>query len=907
MGLRLETSMADAHVTIPVRLIFHSVPRWRQLHSAAMARLCRFLFLTVILFRGVSLCSAASAEDNAFKIASEKFNKGFWEFAASDFAAFVTNFPTSFRVPDAILFEAEAVMNNGKYDPGIQLLTTNQFRAGTLGDAFLYWIGQGHLGNTNYAAAARCFGQLTKDFPASQYRLEAAVNEATAYARMENWARVAELLSNANETFQQISATVTNDLTARGYLLLGEANLAQEKFESARKTVQLLGAFNLKPEFAWRRGYLESRIALAESGPTNALAISTNLITLANAADSARLRAESQVLIAGILEKLKRYDEAVATYEQNLSTNAPVDQQRVSLLRITELSLARNKIPDGIRRLETFWTQYPKAAAADTVLLSLGELELKQAIASREISTNLLDQAVGRFDTLLKEFPGSPLVGKALLDKGWCLWYADKIDQSEQAFSTAAPRLAAPEDQAEARFKLADTQFMQGNFSNALENYSLLINKYASVPSVKSNLLEQALYQTVRTALAATNLNTASDAVAKILDWYPTGFAGDRCLFLVAEGFAKNHQPAKARELLTAFETRSGNETNALLPQVRLAVARTYEQEQNWTAAITNYDAWIASFSNNPKLPEAMFARAWATARSGDETAALGRFTNFVAQYRTNELAPRAQWWVGDYYLRRGDSSKAEESYQFPAEWSRSELYLPAQMMAGRAAMARVLGYRDAINYFTNLANNSSCPSDLRVQAMLAAGDAYVSRTETGATNRPSDLEEAVRWFKSVPATSSRAVAAWGSLGNCFLELGNYESAAKYYNDVIQSPAATLGAQRQAKVGLGKIAEAKANGKSGAEQKALLKEALENYLNAFWFDRDLRPGEPNDFFWMQNAGWEAARLAETLDQWPQAVNVYRQLQTLPNLSAQFQATLEKRIARAREHQVAAKN
>lgn len=894
-------------MNVPLHPVFHSVPARARLHLAGMVRLCRFIFLIVLLSRGVSLCSAASAEDNAFKIASEKFNKGFWEFAASDFAAFVTNFPASFRVPDAILFQSEAVMNNGDFNRGIQLLTTNQFRAGTLGDAFLYWIGQGHLGNTNYAEAARCFGKLTKDFPASNYRLEAAVNEAAAYGKMENWPRVADLLSNTNETFQQISATVTNDLTARGYLLLGEANLARKNFDAARETVRLLGQFNLKPEFAWRRGYLECRVALAEGGATNALAISTNLITLANTADSGRLRAESHVLIASILEKLKRYDDAVATYEQNLSTNAPVDQQRISLLKITELSLAQNKISAGIGRLETFWTQFPKSPAADTVLLSLGELQLKQAISTRDVSTNLLDQAVNRFDTLLKEFSGSPLVGKALLDKGWSLWYADKIAASEQAFSTAAPRLAAPEDQAEARFKLADAQFMQGNFTNALENYSLLINKYAEVPTVKSNLLEQALYQTVRAALAATNLAAASDAVAKILDWYPAGFAGDRCLFLVAEGFAKNHQPAKARDLLSDFETRFGNVTNALLPQVRLAVARTYEQEQNWAAAITNYDAWIASFTKNSKLPEALFARAWATARAGQEAEALGMFTNFVARFRTNDLAPRAQWWVGDYYLRRGDSSKAEESYQFPAEWSRSELYLPAQMMAGRAAMARVLGYRDAITYFTNLANNASCPLDLRVQAMLAAGDAYVSRTETGATNRPADLEEAVRWFKSVPASSARAVAAWGALGNCYLELGNFEEAAKFYNDVIQSPIAIIGAQRQAKVGLGKIAEAKAAGKTGAERNALLKEALEDYLNAFWFERDLRPGEPNDFFWTQNAGWEAARLAETLDQWTQAVNVYRQIQTLPNLSAQFQATLEKRIARAREHLVAAKN
>ena len=34
--------------------------------------------------------------------------------------------------------------------------------------------------------------------------------------------------------------------------------------------------------------------------------------------------------------------------------------------------------------------------------------------------------------------------------------------------------------------------------------------------------------------------------------------------------------------------------------EVELAIARTYEQETNWTGAIQEYDAWLGRYTNQP-------------------------------------------------------------------------------------------------------------------------------------------------------------------------------------------------------------------------------------------------------------------------------------------------------------------
>jgi len=79
-----------------------------------------------------------------------------------------------------------------------------------------------------------------------------------------------------------------------------------------------------------------------------------------------------------------------------------------------------------------------------------------------------------------------------------------------------------------------------------------------------------------------------------------------------------------------------------LMPELQLAVAATYERENQWANAIEQYDRCLAVFTNSSAWPRAEYYRAWATTYlAGQETNALTLFTNFIAQFPTNELAPR--------------------------------------------------------------------------------------------------------------------------------------------------------------------------------------------------------------------------------------------------------------------------
>jgi TolA-binding protein len=883
-----------------------------------MAVLRRWILVLTMLLAAESRLTAATAADRAFEAAAKAFRDTVYDRAEAGFADFCQKFPTSPRLTEAILLQAEARLELSNYAGAIALLSAHQKDAGTNADQYLFWLAEAQLRKGDYRAASDGFAKLVKEFPASSRLLEAAMGEASARAALaraepSEWPRVVELLQPTSGVFQSAARTnAGNELVVQGYLLLSEAQLATKAYRAAEETLQPLAKRLLSPKAAWQWQYLLCRIQLADGRTNAALQGITNLVAAAANAAQTNLLAESAAFQAGLLDRLGQTNDAILAYQRNLAEGVPPERQRQALLRITDLSLAQGKLPQAMQMLEKFLGQYPEAASADLAWLTLGELRLRQyegevntnrlanATTNAPAATNDLQLALASFNTLVKKFPQSPLFGKAQLDLGWCYRREGRLPEGQAAFQAAAERLPFSKDLATAYFRLADIQFQLTNFAGAIKNYQTVIEKFAALPEVKTNLLERALYQTVRAGVAGGDLATATNALQRVLALYPRNLDTARAVLLTGEEISRRGDLAGARRMFQDFAKTAPDAP--LLPDLQLAIAVTYEQEKKWAEAIAQYDSWLASFTNHVARPRAEYYRAWDTFQAGRETNALTAFANFVVRFPTNELAPLAQWWVADYYDRAGDPVEAERNYKLlfqNTNWAPSELTYEAQMMAGRAALAHQ-GWGAAKDYFTGLYNNTNGPSiDLRVQALFEYGRTLMRMAVPAETNRLANCEEATRVFGRICdeyPTNGLTVRAWAEKANCYLQWAlarkQYDSltnALNAYQRVIDSPQADVAARSEARVGqaivLGKWAEQKA----GAEQTALLKQAYSNCLDVF-YGKVLRDDEKLDPFWTKEAGMRAFDLAEELQVWSQMAKIYMRLtnSVWPQLPAPYQ-------------------
>jgi TolA-binding protein len=400
------------------------------------------------------------------------------------------------------------------------------------------------------------------------------------------------------------------------------------------------------------------------------------------------------------------------------------------------------------------------------------------------------------------------------------------------------------------------------------------------------------------------DLAAVEQATGRILQEFPGSYLTEAALTLQGQALARHANPRAAREIFLSVLKKFPD--TAKRADLQLAITRTYELEGDWKTAAELHRQWLEAFPDHPLRPQVEFALGWALARTGDTAGALQTFTNFVARYTNQPLAARAQWWVADHYFNLGPSAfmDAERQYQLLATvWSNHPLAYEARMMAGRVAMARQ-AWLDAIGYFTNLTSDLRCPVPLKIQALFAYGDA-VRRLPSTDTNTPlANFEEAARIFAKVldlEPTNAAAARAWGEMGECYLQLAArdptfYIAASNAFHQALALPAADLPTRCQAWMGLGLVNERLGARLDEPQRGHLLREAMDRYVDVL-YGRPLRPGESPDPFWTRRAGLEAARLAESLQEWRQALRIYERLrELLPPL----QPALEKRMERLRE-------
>jgi TolA-binding protein len=859
-----------------------------------------FIWSWLFLAAGAwSVAAATKAEEKAFQEATSAYHGRNWARAERELGAFVAKFPESEFRAEAILFQAESRKELGDFTGAIQLLEAGRESAGRFADEYLFWLAEAQFQGGQLSAAADSYARFVTEFANSTRVLDATVAEAAARSQLKEWPRVVALLSDPAGRFQTLAgASPGLDASVRGRFLLAEAFMAQRQFEAAASALDPLVSQPLDNRLAWQRDYLRAQIFLKQDLPEPALNLATNLTALAG--NVVALRAEGTALQARIHEQLRQPEAAIAAWRLNLETGIPPERQREALLRVGDLLIHQDRLPEATRTLETFMATGTNAAAADVIQLTLGQLRLRQSILTNgPPATNLLAGALEAFNRVLRDYPDTGLSGQAHLGRGWCLWLNNQVKDGAAAFAAATRALPAGYDRSIARFKLADAQAQQGNFAEALSSYQQVVSDGANDSLVRSNLVERSLYQVLKAAREARDDPAANAAMARLLEEYPGGSLIEPALILYGRQSESLANPVERRAVLEGFLERSPK--SKLAAGVRLAVARTFEQEQDWTAAAQIYKSWLADHPDDPARTRAEYLLALATWHKGDEGAALNLMTNYVADFPNTEFTPLARWWTADHYMRQKDFINAEANYQLVfKQHPESGLRFDAQLMAGRAATGRD-ALREAISYFTNLANDVNCPPGIEAQAFFAYGDAKMSS---------ADYDTAIKLFSKVVQLFPNdriALLAQVKMGNCYLQLGGlnptnaaniYNNASRAYQEVLNSTNQTEFADRaEAEVGLGLVFERQSKLVSGTNTTVYLRRALDHYLNVV-YGRTRNVDEPGDMFWVKTAGLDhALPLSESMQAWDQAARLCDTLAAqLPSLQPQ----LEKRRTRAEE-------
>ncbi len=840
----------------------------------------RLLYICLLLICHVA-AAAPIGETRAFTTAVEIFRDKKYDLAERSFDAFLNKHPNSDFRAESVLYLGKSKVHLNDNTAAIELLEKKLPEAGSFADQYRYWIAEGYFRTEKFEIAAEKYADVVKNHLDSPLVLESAYNKSLCFSKLGRWNEVIELLG-PERSFRKLTESKPNDRFAIfGMLLLSEALFMEKKFSEAEQQLKLLEGRTLDPDAQWRQQFLMARTQLALGSLPLAIVTSSNAVALARVLGLQIQTVDTTQVQAEIFEKAGQLSEAAAVYEQNIAAGLPQEHRRHALFKTIQLTIAQNKISEAITKLEQFVNQNTNDSTLDLANFTLGELRLKQVFALSEaprtngtqtVFTNLAQSALSSFNQVISNHPGSEFVGKAYLDRGWCLWIEGKYLDAQTSFAEATAKLPLSEEQGIARFKLADTQFLNGDFAGAISNYNKLLQEYAEFPAVKGTLFDNALYQIVRAGLHNGDMAACSNAMGKILEWYPnTGYA-DRSVLLVGQGLNASGSPAEARKLFSDFLKRWPAAT--LAPEVQLALAQTHMREAQWAEAMGSLENWTATYTNSTLGPQAEFSKALVSFQAGMETNALGLFTNFIAKYPTNILAAFAQNWIGDFYYNRDEFALAELNYQLVSKLNPSqETACQAKISAARAAFHRD-DFQQAHAHFLSIINDNGVPTQFVAEAYFGLGDTIFSQFMTNTQFPAEEFRQAVSaYIKVTNPTNALSALAWGRLGECHLQWANqykeksaYDLATNAFQQVIDSPTADLKGKSLARLGMGKVMEA--IGQPLA--------AKEHYAKVIYVPQ----GEQFDARCLKEAALASAKIYEAEGNWEQAMSDYERLMQL---------------------------
>ncbi len=826
------------------------------------------------------------------------------ELALSKFVADYTN--SIFRT-NAILDWARARIGLSNYDGALDLLKATP--AGKLEPDFVYWTAWAYYGKRAYTNAIERCAYLLQNYLTAPppLPLRATLLQARALAQLSNWTSLRVLLSKPDGVFQAAAQFGQNDQdVVDGYFLLGQAYLNQKQDQAAEAVLGKINTNGLRLDLRWQRQDLLCQVFLEEGRLEEALVGSANLLAFLPQASQDQ-RIATAFLRGEILERTRQISAALQSYSNNLERGFPTEVKRQALGQMIDLMLQQDQPSNTMQWLDDFIQQRTNEPILDLARFHLGDLELKAYFAPRDpgsngpaaADTNLLLSAITNLDLAANSHDGE-LPGRACLDRGWCDWAQGNFAGAASHFSQAVAKLPLSTNQAVALLKLGDACFRQGDYAAAVTHYNRLIRDYASMAGVSNELFDLTLYQLVQANIKLGREEAARAAAEHILDWFPISGYGEQSLLLIGEDSSnrKTNYPAARAVFQRLLEKYPDT---PLWPTIQLYIARTYEQEGDWTSASNAYASLEdnPNFASNALRPQVEFSIALACGKAGLESEALARMSNVVSltnQFPGDTNAALAQNWIGNYHLNHGNYPEADYAFQelanrktFPKA---GDLAWEARLNAGRAALHHqdLLG---ASNDFYLVAFDTNAPGGYQAEGQFQLGYTDYQLWQKDTTNEIL-LQDAIKALKRVTdagPSNFMATAAFGELGNCYLawadlnksNLNNYTNAIHFYQTLLldtNDAPADVTVRSQAEYGLGLIAE--------RQHQPL--EALRRYCNVL-YDTDTAHADPS---WVREAGVKAAALYEELKDWPGAEEVYQRVQeVVPSLHDQMQKNIDR--------------
>jgi TolA-binding protein len=692
-------------------------------------------------------------------------NRGVFDLAAAEWAAFLKQFPTDPLAGKAEHYLGVCLFQQKKYPeaqaafekliaahPKFELLNESLYNLA------LAQYNQGHGGQpAAFDRAAATFQTLLTKFPDSAQAPFGTYYLAEAlYARDKK----PEAIASYRKFLKDFPKHELREQTLYG---LGVAlEEATQPAEAGKVYDQLLAEFpksTLATEVAMRRG--DTLVALDDYAGAEKRFAAAAAVERYEFADYALQR---QGLCA---YQLKKYPEAGALYAKlpeafpksayvGTATLAAgkcfylagdFDQARAWLAKGTALGgestfeaahwlaqiLLKEKKP--AEAMKTVEGVLPKATEAKSIWLA--DLQMDRADALYEIPERRKD-SVALYAAFAKAYPKHASAPQAAYMAAYAALGLGDFEAAlahAQAFLAAYPEHALKPD---VLYVQAECLLQQKKYAEAEAIYTALLKDYAD--------RAEASAWRVRQALCLQLLGKHALLVEAISPHLPKlkGEALAEALYLIGFSQFELKQPAKAVESLTASRVAAPKWRQA--DETLLLLARAQRESGDLKAATETVTQLIAEFPESKILDRATYRLGELKAAAEDYPAAMAAFQKVIASWPESELVPFSLYELGWAQFRSGDQKTAGVSWTTLIDKYAMNAQVPAARYARAVVRQQAGDYAGAIEDLQAYLKSEPA-ADQKLDASFVIGQCQAGLKK---------FEDAIKSFEAILATDPK-------------------------------------------------------------------------------------------------------------------------------------------------------
>ncbi len=614
----------------------------------------------------------------------------------------------------------------------------------------------------------------------------------------------------------------------------------------------------------WRR-YLHARIHLSEKKPLAALDDLAPFIPAPDAAPP-----------AGVSQNL-RAAAALAEADARLATGGPEIAEKV-LEAFIRQNPASPQIATVFHRLDEIYAgdrstdegpltrmaaELPPGAAAHAQFY-LGRIHMRAA---------RIDAAEAALKKFTARFPEHSLAPYAHAMLAEIAQKQDHLEDAEKEFNAASRTAQTDKLRGEIALLTALLNLLQGEYVRASAGF---LDAAQRSPALKKS----ARYDSALAWLLQKNYaRFAEEYVTFTGEFADTALAGNLRL---EEGLTRAREgDVNARATLNIFLADfKGHPRRA---EAQLALAELALNDDKPAEAQKLAQGIAAAADTTPEMREhadylGIFLADAQTAKTGAQSArndeqAIARARDFIATYPKSKVLDEVRMKLGEIQFRREDYLKAQEQFETLAREKPDGPHATAALfLAGQCSMK--LLNTESLNHALDLFG--------AVAAKHGPLETHARLHQAAVKSKLRAPDDAVKIYDSIltaqpPAELELRLAALTGKADNFVAMAKtdkkqFEAAIATYDQVITTEGASPTWKNQAA-----YKKAKALGQQDQQDASLV--ILYDILKA-------NATGPRETFWLAKAGFDAAALAESRQQWKSAVGIYEKMAAIPGPHAE---------------------